>query len=275
MRRPPGGTPGSVAPRQRGFVLLIVLWTVGLLALIGAHITANARSAAEQATSLRAAAVAAATADGLVHEAIFHLLDRSERRWAADGVVHRIVLARGSGEVVVSNEAGRINPTSATIQTLTAMLGRLGVSAEQARLLATAIYEWHVAGGANPAAYSAAHLPYLPPASQFLDVDELLLIPGMTPDLLARLDPHLSVYNDGYLDVTQADPLVIQVIQTLNATQRPQAPEPGAPLVARISAWARLPDGEARREVVVRIDPGAADPATFVQILAWRTPRPA
>ena len=77
------------ARRSRGFALLIVLWTVTLLALLGSHITGAARRAASISTLLHDAAQAEALADGLVNEAIFHLLDPSPRGWKADGVALR------------------------------------------------------------------------------------------------------------------------------------------------------------------------------------------
>ncbi len=45
-----------MTPRsERGFVLLLVLWTLALLALIGTQVTAAGRSEAQVATNLRAA----------------------------------------------------------------------------------------------------------------------------------------------------------------------------------------------------------------------------
>ena len=251
-------------------MLLIVLWTVALLALIGSHITAGARAATAQAAALRAGAIAAATADGLVQEAMFRLLDPSPKRWTADGVSRRIVLPRGGGEVLITNEAGRINPNFTSPAVMVAVLRSIGVPEAQATPLATAIYQWHLPGGTDPAPYVAAHLPYLPPGTKFLDTSELALVPGMTPELLARLAPHLSVQSDGKVDAAAADPLVRRVLQTLAADQRPQEPDTGTPLVLRISAHALLPDGAAWREAIIRIDLTQDDPAASCEILAWQ-----
>jgi general secretion pathway protein K len=255
---------------ERGFALLVVLWTVAVLALLGSHITAAARAATARAAALRGGAVAAATVDGLVHEAIFRLLDPSPRHWAADGVPHRVTLARGHADVLLTSEAGRINPSFAPAPLLQILLHGVGVPEAQATALAAAIRDWHLIGAANPAPYQAAHLPYLPPGEKFLDVGELGLVAGMTPELLARLAPFLTVYTDGRVDAAQADPLVARVLQAAGAEQRLQAPDPGGAMVVRIAAHAALPDGEAWREAVVRIDLSEDDPGASCQILAWR-----
>jgi general secretion pathway protein K len=255
--------------RQRGFVLLVVLWTVGLLALIGSHITAGARGAMAQAAALRVGAVANVTVDGLVNEAMYHLLDPGPRRWVPGPLPQRIVLGRGTAEMLVTNEAGRINLNYATADMLNALLRAVGATQAQARPLATAIAEWHLPGDANPAPYVAAHLPYLPPGAKFLDTDELSLVPGMDAGLLARLAPHITVQSDGRIDLTAADPVVARVVQSLPADQRPPAPDAQSPLVLRIAAHAVLPDGAARREAVIRIDLSDDDPAANCVILAW------
>src|SRR5215831_8873131 len=77
--------PGTA--RQRGFALLIVLWSMALLALIGTRITAAGRAGAQLATNLRASAIAEAAADGAVFEALFHFMDSSDGHWPVDGLV--------------------------------------------------------------------------------------------------------------------------------------------------------------------------------------------
>jgi general secretion pathway protein K len=265
MRQPTCPRPG-----QRGFVLLVVLWTVAMLALMGSHITAAARGAMARAGALRAGAEAAATADGLLAEAMFRLLDSSPRHWTADGLPRRIGLPRGQGEVLITSEAGRINPSFATVPLMLALLRAVGAPAAQATPLANAINEWHLLGDANPVPYLAARLPYLPPGGKFLDVGELGLVAGMTPDLLDRLAPHLTVQSDGRIDPAAADPLVARVLQAVGADQRLQLPDAGGPVLVRIAAHAVLPGGEARREAVVRIDLTEDEPGSVCVMLAWQ-----
>ena len=74
--------------RERGFALLIVLWTLSLLALGIAHVATTGRREAEIALNLSASAERQAVVDGAVFEAAFRVLDHGGRHWEADGV-HR------------------------------------------------------------------------------------------------------------------------------------------------------------------------------------------
>ena len=71
---------------QRGFALLIVLWTLVLLSLILAQLLSAGRSEAQLATKLRDAAVAEAVADGAVQDTLFHLMAQGAQAWPPHGV---------------------------------------------------------------------------------------------------------------------------------------------------------------------------------------------
>src|SRR5262245_1680385 len=122
----------STTRHQRGFALLIVLWTLVLLTLLGAQIVARGRGEARLAGNLRSAAIAEAAANGAVEEAIFHLLDGSSRRWLADGTAHLIRFPAAVVEVRIADEAGKINPNLASKALLQALLLRVGASSGDA-----------------------------------------------------------------------------------------------------------------------------------------------
>src|SRR5215469_2041646 len=96
--------------KSRGFALLIVLWTLVLIAFVVAHITASGRSEIRIANNLVDNAVARAAADGAIAAAIFNLSNpRPEQRWPLDGVPRR--LAVGDSRIVlrVVDEGSYIN----------------------------------------------------------------------------------------------------------------------------------------------------------------------
>ena len=268
-----------MARRPRGFALLVVLWTVALLALLGAHITAAARQAASLSLLLHGAARAEALADGLVDEAIFRLLDPSPRGWQADGVPRSVRLGGGVGEVVVLDHAGRVNPSLATPQLLAALLRHDGVEEGRATRLAAAIVDWRSLedkpspGGAKLAQYRAAGLPYGPPNEAFRSLEELGLVLGMTPDVLARLQPHLSVWTRGQINLARADPVVAQAEQETRDSSSGQLQQMPAgeigPLVAEIVARVTLREAQVVRHAVVRFDPAEAQTPQPWHILAW------
>ena len=265
--------------KQRGFALLIVLWTMALLALLGSHITAAARRTAAVSLLLHDAAQAEALADGLVQEAIFHLLDPSPRGWQADGVRRSVRLGGGRGEVMVLNHAGRINPALSPPPLLAALLRLEGVQEQRAARLAAAIVDWRTIGdtpspgGAKLAQYRAAGLPYGPPNENYHSPGELGLVLGMTPDVLERLTPHLSVWNTSQIDLARADPLVARAVQDTGggAVGQLQQPPEGQipPLLVEIFAEVTLPGARALRRAVVYIVLGDEEAPRPWHILAW------
>ena len=78
--------------RQRGFALLIVLWTLALLALLGTQLLAAARSDTQLARNLVDSAALEAATDGAVQQAMFGMLEPPPRRWIADGSMHIVRL---------------------------------------------------------------------------------------------------------------------------------------------------------------------------------------
>ena len=81
--------------------------------------------------------------------------------------------------VQLRDEAGRINPNSASPELLEALLGVTGSDPGSARQLALAIREWVTSAESGapqqgqPAAYRAAGLDYGPPGAPLESMDEL------------------------------------------------------------------------------------------------------
>src|SRR6266550_9022295 len=96
--------PGSAEWRRNGgFALIIVLWTLVMIAFIVAHLTASGRTEIRIAGNLVSNSVAEAAADGAIYEAIFNLSDpRPEARWPIDGSARK--LAIGRSEVILRVE---------------------------------------------------------------------------------------------------------------------------------------------------------------------------
>jgi general secretion pathway protein K len=263
---------------QRGFALLIVLWTLVLLALLGTQLVASGRGDTQLARNLLDAAALESATDGAVQQAIFAMLQPPERRWTADGTVHIVRLGSAVVAIRLEDEAGKVNLNTAPETLLRALLLQIGETPASAASLAAAILDWHSAGkqprllGAKVPQYAAAGRHYGPPETDFLSVDELGLVLGMTPALLARLRPHVTVYSDSDPDASTSDPVVAAALG-LN----PQAPaaSTGGLTVASVIAEAKNSGGAGFAErVVARIS--AQTPRYPYQILARErlTPEP-
>jgi general secretion pathway protein K len=271
--------PPSAASRRRsgGFALIIVLWTLVLIAFIVAQVTASGRTEIRIAGNLVADAVAEAADDGAIFAALFNLADPNPaQRWPLDGTVHELTIGNSRVIVRLEDEAGRINPNSASPALLEALLRVTGSDPETARRLVEAIGEWV---GSAPAArpqnavladYSAAGLDYGPPSAPIESLDELGRVIGMTPAVLAAIRPHLTLFGPPEPNPASADPVVAAALAEVSPpSQTPNPPnQPSFDLLTvRIEASAVGP-GTARvsKTAIARV--GAMLPGGY-SVLAW------
>jgi general secretion pathway protein K len=264
------------AQARGGFVLLIVLEWLTFLLLVVAQITAATRTAILISSNIHTRAVAEAQADGAANEAIFNVLAQN---WNADGITHIIRGPQAVSEVRVENEGGRIDPNVAPVILLQALLSGCGARPAIARDVATTILEWRsinirqLAGSDQGSRYRAAGRPYTAPNTRFVSVDELGLVLGMTPELLACLEPHVSVYSLSVPSVAStSDPVVRQALARAYPydTAQPVATAETQVEVVRIIATARGPDGSKfRRVAIVRIASTDPSESFTYRILSW------
>jgi general secretion pathway protein K len=263
--------------RDGGFALLIVLWTLVLIAFVVAHITASGRTEIRIADNIVDDAIARAAADGGISAAIFNLSNpRPEQRWPLGGGIRQIAVGHSQVILRLEDEASRINPNLASPALMQALLQTIGVDAQTAPRLAGAIAEWvGTAQDQRPAAalladYRAAGLDYQPPGAPLETIDELGRVLGMTPAVLAALRPHLTLYGPAEPSPTGTDPAVrtaLAVVSRAGDASAPTDPTPPDIVTARITALAAGP-GNARAERVAVARIGAALQNGF-SILAW------
>jgi general secretion pathway protein K len=274
----PRGLPSAATCRQSdGFALIIVLWTLVLIAFVVAQLTSSGRTEIRIAGNLVADAVAEAADDGAIFAALFNLADPNPaQRWPLDGTVHELTIGNSRVMVRLEDEAGRINPNSASPALLEALLRVTGSEPETARRLAGAIGEWV---GSAPVArpqnavladYSAAGLDYGPPSAPIESLDELGRVIGMTPAVLAAIRPHLTLFGPPEPNPASADPVVVAALAEVSpASQAPNPANQPLPdlLTVRIEASAVGP-GNARvsKTAIARV--GAMLPGGY-SVLAW------
>ena len=262
--------------RSSGFALLIVLWTLVLIAFIVAHLTASGRTEIRIARNLVANAVVEAAADGAISAAIFNQLDpNADQRWPLNGEAHQLAIGNTRVTVQLADEAERINPSSAPAPLLEALLRTTGSDPESARRLALAIGQWvgsaPAVGKQNAmAAYRAAGLDYGPPGEPLETLDELGRVLGMTPAVLAAIRPHLTLFGPPQPNLASADPVVAAALAGIAQVAAVPVP-PNQPQLemttVRITATALGPDNaRVSKTAVVRI--GAMLPSGYA-VLAW------
>ena len=259
---------GPSTANDEGFALLIVLWAMVLLTLLVTQLTAAGRTELQLAANLRSAAAAEAAADGAVNAAVFHLLDPADP-WLADGVDRPLRVPGGRAVVRIDDEAGKINPNTASPELLRALLRRCDADSRTADSIALAIVDWRFPssqGRSGAPQYRAAGRDYGPPGAPFRSVADLGAVLGMTPALLSRLEPNVSIFTDADPDPAAAPPVVRQAIQdvrgaTAGARRRPPRT---VSITARVTGDA---GGRFVRRAAIRLGNTLKEP--LFQILTW------
>lgn len=244
--------------RDRGFALLIVLWTLVLLAVILTALLASGRSSVTLAGRVRDAAIGRAAADGAIAEAIFHLATGSG--WRPDGAPHLVRIGAFTVVVEARMLRDRINPNLASTALLSGLFEAAGLAAQQARRLAEAVVFWRApdtdkaAAARQLAAYRRAGLGFAPPGRPFASIVELGAVMGMTPALLQRLRPALSLDQPGDPDPAAAPPLVRAALRLSGEAGAQAGAFEGAFPVVAITATAAGPGHTViRRQALVRM----------------------
>jgi general secretion pathway protein K len=257
-----GGAPVG----ERGFALIIVLWTVGILALIITGLVSDARREARLTMTLQGEAVDRAAADAILCQVILQMLQSG----AAQAGPRQFGAVRLNVGLV--DLSGRINPNLASATMLQALLLRLGVAPQAAQALAAAIVDWRTPGlnpsphGAKAAAYRAAGRRYGPPGRPFENLDELGYVLGMNPVLLAAMKPHLTLWSTSDPDPAFADAAVLGALRDAGAP--PVAAKSNEARVISIAAVASLPDAPSvTRRAVIRF--GYSPDGRAWRVLAW------
>jgi general secretion pathway protein K len=206
------------ADPRRGMVLVVVLWSIALLAGLAMAASTTFRGFAGIVTIDRDRIMAdALLTAGL--ESAAGLLAASHQS-AVDGVETEVTLAGGSVRARLRDEGGRIDIGNSPVEVLVSLLRFIEVP--NAQDVARQIAEWRDAGAASPPSGPAS--PPSGPASShaqgavkagaapFTDVRLLARIPGITSERLAALLPLTTVFGSETVDPMTASADVLAAL---------------------------------------------------------------
>ena len=109
-------------------------------------------------------------------------------------------------------------------------------------------------------------MTYGPPGQPFQHLDELGYVLGMTPEILAALKPHLTLWSTSDPDPAAADALVLGALRS--AGIQPVAAKSMQARVIAFTATATLPDApQVTRRAVIRF--GFSPDGRAWRVLAW------
>lgn len=189
--------------RMRGAALLLVLWLIVLLtALVGAF-ALTAKIEHLQGRVLHRGLVAQQAARAGIEYAITRAgLDDPRRQWLPDGRDYPWQFGDAELTIRLVDESGKVDLNQADVVLLTTLFTVVGSEQEPATRLASAILDWRdvdpltqPAGGAEDPDYASAGRIYGAKDAMFESVAEVEQVLGMTPDLYAKVEPHLTVFS--------------------------------------------------------------------------------
>jgi general secretion pathway protein K len=196
------GAGGTERVGQEGMALLLVLWAIGILALISAVVTTTSRTEVNRSRNIVESAKAEALADAGVYRAIAELsnadlaqrpkVDGTPYGWTFQGV--QILLS-------IQSEAGKIDLNAASDQLLSGLFVSVGVEPNEAKRLVDAIRDFsdrddtRRALGAEDDDYRMAGLASGAKDSRFQNASELQQVMGVTSTLYNTIAPVLTVYS--------------------------------------------------------------------------------
>jgi general secretion pathway protein K len=254
-----------VRRREAGFALVPVLWAAALLGLIAGAVAMAMRAETGIARAQRAAAEGRAIADAAIHLTIAQLLGAdAAQRPRLDGTPFGLLLDDQAVLLRVQDEAGKVDLNMAVAEVLRRYFAVMLVDeADTAEALAPAVL--------------ARRWP-APGARRFLGVAELGLLPGVTPAMLARVAPGLTVHaQQPGPDPATAVPAALLALPGMTAAEVERvlalrSAAAGGPareiMGTAVELRAELERGGlwVRRRAVVRL---VADPARPVWVYAW------
>ena len=193
--RPPAPTRRSggypARPLVRGSALLAVLWLSAALAAIAFSLSSTVRGETERAATNMDGARAYYLASGAIERASMELLWSAtmprDRRLIPAGAAHvDYQFPGGVARVEIVPETSKLNVNFSPPAELYSLGIALGLDPDRARQIAAAIDEWRspALGLTELDAYYLSLTPsFRPPHASFQEIEELLLVRGVTPDI--------------------------------------------------------------------------------------------
>jgi general secretion pathway protein K len=189
--------------RQRGVVLIAVLWCCSIIMWFSFQISAKTRLAGEERIHAIRQSHALYLAIGGCYEAIARMGQQqpvlpfgrsSMLSWQPDGRPRVVEYKSGIAVVIVEPEEMKINVNTAPPQLLAEVIQMAGADQISAEILADRILDFNHPGdvprprGMKQDAYLRAGLNYVPFCGPLTSLEQLLLVPGVSPQLFYGYD---------------------------------------------------------------------------------------
>ena len=273
---------------RRGSALLAVLWLSMALSAIAFALSRSVRIEFDRAAQNVESTRAYFLAQGGIEAAMLHigLPGRFANNFEPGQRFMRFAFPGGAVEVEIVGENGKLSLRSATPEALARVLIACRIDPAEAAGLAAQIVASRSQGFSDgPSSFSG-------PGASFLQLEELLRIPGLTPELLygtyredrsalvrvGGLQPHMTFEMGGSINVNYASPEVMQaaglnpdIIQAVEQIRlhRPlKTGDPGMDALAQSDGVIRLGLGGQSTAYTLRATAHLANRATSRSVAA-------
>lgn len=229
----------SLVGEQNGIALLMVIWIVTIMIVIVMAFSMTARTNAFSTLAFRESVKRDFVFEAGVQQAIMELFysmkkpEDDETIWRADGTVYKEKLGDTEYAVRVIDEGGKIDINKADEIILKGLLSSLEVKEDDIDIITDSILDWRDPDdlvrlhGAENDYYMSLPRPYKPKNADFDSLEELLLVRGITSELLygaegkkRGLIEFLTVYSkDTRININTASKEVLMSIPGMSAEQ--------------------------------------------------------
>ncbi len=201
--RLPGPAAGtSTTGSEDGIALLLVLWVLTILTVIVLSFSYMARTETLSALSFKQGMAEKFMAEAGIERGIMEIFYRRMNLnnplpemevWKTDGTPYTVEMSNGRSTVSITDESGKVDINQikdVNSDILRHLLINLGVKKEDSDVIVDSILDWkdpddlvHI-NGAESEYYESLPHPYKAKNADLDTLEELLLVKGMTPEIL-------------------------------------------------------------------------------------------
>jgi general secretion pathway protein K len=176
---------------NRGSALLTVLWVSAALAAIAFSLSSTVRGETDRTSTaldgLRAYYLAAGGIQRATYELLWSVQTPSQRKIPEHSTHVDYTFPTGDVRVEILPEAAKLDVNASSPEELYRLCVALGLDPERAREIAVAILDWRSPAPEGAGTFDAYYLSLSPSFrathASFQEIEELLLVKGITPDV--------------------------------------------------------------------------------------------
>lgn len=187
----------GITASERGIALLMVFWVLTILMVIVLSFSYMTRTESHATLVFKEGMEKKFLAEAGIERGIMELFYRNQNFsvegsevWKIDGTPYTVQMGDGYCTIRIMDESGHVNINSVSDIILKNLLLNVGVQAEEADTIVDSIMDWkdpddlHRLHGAESDYYMSLPTPYKAKNANFDTLEELLLVKGVTPEIL-------------------------------------------------------------------------------------------